>query len=171
MDTPGAKLDDGLMHPIASERPGKLGSGPADLAVTLNIDQPNAPFFDINGVVRPVFRPYCDILILWTSHISRPACQCSYSFSGNAERVIYYMNQKTDTSNCSGAAKVIWTCYMYNDSSEQMNSPRTSCPRNKCMQPLAHFLFNFLTYLQDPVGPELCHRYHDSRRWKSPVPL
>ncbi|KAJ7325855.1 laccase-2 [Mycena albidolilacea] len=50
VDTPGAKLDDGLMHPIASERPGKLGSGPADLAVTLNIAQPNSPFFDINGV-------------------------------------------------------------------------------------------------------------------------
>jgi hypothetical protein len=43
------------MHPIASEGPGNLGSGPADLAVTLNIAQPNAPFFDINGIVRPIF--------------------------------------------------------------------------------------------------------------------
>ncbi|KAJ7890149.1 laccase 3 [Mycena olivaceomarginata] len=50
VNIPGAKLDDGLMHPIASEGPGNLGSGPADLAVTLNIAQPNAPFFDINGI-------------------------------------------------------------------------------------------------------------------------
>jgi iron transport multicopper oxidase len=50
-------MDDGLMHPIASEGPGQLGSGPPDFAVTLNIAQPNPPFFDINGVVRPVSCP------------------------------------------------------------------------------------------------------------------
>ncbi|KAJ6514341.1 laccase [Mycena vitilis] len=50
VDTPGLKMDDGLMHPIASEGPGKLGSGPPDFAMTLNISQPNAPFFDINGI-------------------------------------------------------------------------------------------------------------------------
>ncbi|KAF7316551.1 putative Laccase-1 [Mycena indigotica] len=50
VNVPGPKMDDGLMHPIASERPGKLGSGPPDFAVTLNIAQPNLPFFDINGI-------------------------------------------------------------------------------------------------------------------------
>ncbi|KAJ6586518.1 laccase2 [Mycena vulgaris] len=53
VNVPGPKMDDGLMHPIASEGPGNLGSGPADFAVTLNIAQPNLPFFDINGVVQP----------------------------------------------------------------------------------------------------------------------
>ncbi|KAJ7759477.1 hypothetical protein B0H14DRAFT_3596086 [Mycena olivaceomarginata] len=35
------------MYPIASEHPGNLGSGPPDFTMTLNIAQPNAPFFDI----------------------------------------------------------------------------------------------------------------------------
>ncbi|KAF8893244.1 laccase [Mucidula mucida] len=48
--TAGVKLDDGLMHPIASEGPGKLGSGVADVHYVLNIAQPNPPFFDINGI-------------------------------------------------------------------------------------------------------------------------
>ncbi|KAJ7624386.1 laccase 3 [Roridomyces roridus] len=46
----GAKLDDSLMHPIASEGPGKLGSGPADKTIILNISQPTPPLFDINGI-------------------------------------------------------------------------------------------------------------------------
>ncbi|KAF7342452.1 putative Laccase-1 [Mycena venus] len=50
VDVPGAKLDDSLMHPIASEVPGNLGSKPADKTIVLNISQPNAPFFDINGI-------------------------------------------------------------------------------------------------------------------------
>ncbi|KAG6918644.1 laccase, multicopper oxidase, benzenediol:oxygen oxidorectuctase [Tephrocybe rancida] len=50
VDVPGKKLFEGDMHPIASEGPGKLGSGPADIAITLNIAQPNPPFFDINGI-------------------------------------------------------------------------------------------------------------------------
>lgn len=49
-NTPGVKLDDADMHPIAQEQPGKLGGGPPDIAFTLNIAQPNPPFFDINGI-------------------------------------------------------------------------------------------------------------------------
>lgn len=49
-NTPGIKLDDADMHPIASQGPGKLGSGPPDVAYVLNIAQPNPPFFDINGI-------------------------------------------------------------------------------------------------------------------------
>ncbi|KAF9266465.1 putative laccase 1d precursor [Marasmius fiardii PR-910] len=49
-NTPGVKLDDAQMHPIAQEHPGKLGAGPPDIAFTLNISQPNPPFFDINGI-------------------------------------------------------------------------------------------------------------------------
>jgi iron transport multicopper oxidase len=64
VEIPGAKMDDGLMHPIASEHPGNLGSGPPDLAVTLNIAQPTAPFFEINGVVRPISQLPCSVLIL-----------------------------------------------------------------------------------------------------------
>ncbi|KAJ7579850.1 laccase 3 [Mycena floridula] len=48
--TAGVKLDDHLMHPIASEGPGKLGSGPPDVAYNLVISQPNPPFFDINNI-------------------------------------------------------------------------------------------------------------------------
>ncbi|SJL08430.1 probable Laccase-1 [Armillaria ostoyae] len=49
-NTPGIKLDDADMHPIAQEWPGKLGDGPPDVAYTLSITQPNPPFFDINGI-------------------------------------------------------------------------------------------------------------------------
>jgi iron transport multicopper oxidase len=60
VNVPGAKLDDALMHPIASEGPGNLGSGPADYALVLNITQPNAPFFDINNIVRLIpENPHC----------------------------------------------------------------------------------------------------------------
>ncbi|KAJ7862117.1 hypothetical protein B0H14DRAFT_2575583 [Mycena olivaceomarginata] len=41
------ECSNGLMYPIASEHPGNLGSGPPDFTMTLNIAQPNAPFFDI----------------------------------------------------------------------------------------------------------------------------
>ncbi|KAF5348571.1 hypothetical protein D9756_009656 [Leucocoprinus leucothites] len=46
----GPKLLDQQMHPIAQEGPGKLGDGPPDVHITLNIAQPNPPFFDINGI-------------------------------------------------------------------------------------------------------------------------
>jgi len=46
----GPKLLDQQMHPIAQENPGKLGDGPPDVHITLNIAQPNPPFFDINGI-------------------------------------------------------------------------------------------------------------------------
>ncbi|RDB26212.1 Laccase-1 [Hypsizygus marmoreus] len=50
VNVPGKKLVEGDMHPIKEELPGKLGSGPADVAIVLNIAQPNPPFFDINGI-------------------------------------------------------------------------------------------------------------------------
>lgn len=48
--TPGLKMNDADMHPIAQVGPGNLGDGPADFAITLSISQPNPPFFDINGI-------------------------------------------------------------------------------------------------------------------------
>jgi iron transport multicopper oxidase len=50
VNTPGVKLNDSVMHPIAEVGPGNLGDGPADFAITLNISQPNPPLFDINGI-------------------------------------------------------------------------------------------------------------------------
>lgn len=38
-DPGGEKLNDAGMHPIADEGPGKLGSGPPDVALLLNISQ------------------------------------------------------------------------------------------------------------------------------------
>ncbi|KAJ7066264.1 laccase 3 [Mycena amicta] len=70
VDTPGLAMDDGLMHPIASEGPGKLGSGPPDLAVTLNIAQPNLPFFDINGISYQ--SPSLPVLLQLLSGASKP---------------------------------------------------------------------------------------------------
>ncbi|KAF9264305.1 laccase [Marasmius fiardii PR-910] len=49
-DTPGPKLNEADMHPIAQEAPGKLGSDPADVAFNLAVTNPNPPFFDINGI-------------------------------------------------------------------------------------------------------------------------
>lgn len=46
----GTKLIDALMHPIAQAGPGNLGTGPADFAITLNVSQPNPPYWDINGI-------------------------------------------------------------------------------------------------------------------------
>ncbi|KAJ7920599.1 laccase 3 [Mycena leptocephala] len=70
VDTPGLKMDDGLMHPIASEGPGQLGSGPPDFAVTLNIAQPNPPFFDINGV--SYLSPSLPVLLQLLSGAAKP---------------------------------------------------------------------------------------------------
>jgi iron transport multicopper oxidase len=47
---PGKKVMDVDLHPIAQEGPGKLGSGPPDVAYNLVIAQPNPPLFDINGI-------------------------------------------------------------------------------------------------------------------------
>ncbi|KAJ7136874.1 laccase [Mycena epipterygia] len=66
----GAKLDDSLMHPIASEGPGKLGSGPPDFAMVLNISQPNAPFFDINGI--SYLSPTLPVLLQLLSGAAKP---------------------------------------------------------------------------------------------------
>ncbi|KAJ7211771.1 laccase [Mycena pura] len=66
----GAKLDDALMHPIASQKPGKLGSGPPDHALTLNISQPNLPFFDINGISYQ--SPSLPVLLQLLSGASKP---------------------------------------------------------------------------------------------------
>ncbi|KAJ7203986.1 Cupredoxin, partial [Mycena rebaudengoi] len=52
VNVPGPKLDDGLMHPIAQENPGRYGAGPPGFAKVLNIDtDTSAPFFRINGIV------------------------------------------------------------------------------------------------------------------------
>ncbi|KAJ7760833.1 laccase-2 [Mycena maculata] len=50
VNVPRAAFNDSLMHPIASQHPGGLGSAPADLYVVLNIAQPHLPFFDINRI-------------------------------------------------------------------------------------------------------------------------
>jgi len=50
VNVPGHKLLDEEMHPIAEEMPGKLGAGAPDFPIVLNIAQPAAPFFDINGI-------------------------------------------------------------------------------------------------------------------------
>ncbi|KAJ6616355.1 laccase [Mycena sp. CBHHK59/15] len=71
VDVPGAKLDDSLMHPIASEGPGNLGSGPPDFAMTLNIAQPNPPFFDINGI--SYLSPSLPVLLQLLSGAAKPA--------------------------------------------------------------------------------------------------
>ncbi|TDL20836.1 laccase [Rickenella mellea] len=48
---PGLKLLEQNLHPTPDENPGAPGgSGAADVAITLNIAQPNPPFFDINGI-------------------------------------------------------------------------------------------------------------------------
>ncbi|KAJ7890152.1 laccase-1 [Mycena olivaceomarginata] len=70
VNVPGAKLDDSLMHPIASEGPGNLGSGPADYALVLNITQPNAPFFDINNI--SYISPSLPALLQLLSGASKP---------------------------------------------------------------------------------------------------
>ncbi|KAJ7584002.1 laccase 6 [Mycena floridula] len=66
----GVKLDDTLMHPIASEGPGKLGSGPPDVAYNLVISQPNAPFFDINNI--SYVSPSVPVLLQILSGASQP---------------------------------------------------------------------------------------------------
>ncbi|KAJ7176104.1 putative laccase 1d precursor [Mycena crocata] len=70
VNVPGLKMDDGLMHPIASEHPGQLGSGPPDFAMTLNIAQPTAPFFEINGV--SYLSPSLPVLLQLLSGAAKP---------------------------------------------------------------------------------------------------
>ncbi|KAF8063624.1 laccase [Lyophyllum atratum] len=69
-NTVGPKLLDQQMHPIASEHPGMLGSGPADVAITLNIAQPNPPFFDINGI--SYISPTVPVLLQLLSGAAKP---------------------------------------------------------------------------------------------------
>ncbi|KAJ7018613.1 laccase [Mycena alexandri] len=71
VNVPGAKLDDSLMHPIASEGPGKLGSGPPGFAMVLNISNTiNPPFFDINGISYQ--SPSLPVLLQLLSGASQP---------------------------------------------------------------------------------------------------
>ncbi|KAJ7904027.1 laccase-2, partial [Mycena leptocephala] len=71
VDIPGAKYDDALMHPIASEGPGNLGSKPADKTIVLSITQDNAPFFDINGI--SYLSPSLPVLLQLLSGASKPS--------------------------------------------------------------------------------------------------
>nr|UDP83122.1 laccase 6 [Cyathus bulleri] len=66
----GAKLLDTQMHPIAQENPGMLGDGPADVAITLNISQPNPPFWDINGI--SYLSPTVPVLLQLLSGAKKP---------------------------------------------------------------------------------------------------
>jgi len=70
VDTPGPKLLDQQMHPIASENPGKLGNGTADVEIVLNIAQPNPPFFDINGI--SYLSPSVPVLLQLLSGAAKP---------------------------------------------------------------------------------------------------
>ncbi|KAJ7174854.1 laccase [Mycena filopes] len=71
VDVPGAKLNDQLMHPIASEGPGKLGSGPPGFAKVLTISNTiNPPFFDINGISYQ--SPSLPVLLQLLSGASQP---------------------------------------------------------------------------------------------------
>ncbi|KAI0310062.1 putative laccase 2 precursor [Amylostereum chailletii] len=50
-NVPGKKLDDAEMHPIAEVGPGGLSDADGPVHhITLNIAQPNPPFFDINNI-------------------------------------------------------------------------------------------------------------------------
>lgn len=69
-NTPGVKLNDADMHPIAQEGPGKLGDGPPDVAYTLSITQPNPPFFDINGI--SYISPSVPVLLQILSGAAKP---------------------------------------------------------------------------------------------------
>ncbi|KAK0478771.1 laccase [Armillaria novae-zelandiae] len=69
-NTPGIKLNDADMHPIAQEGPGKLGDGPPDVAYTLSITQPNPPFFDINGI--SYISPSVPVLLQILSGAAKP---------------------------------------------------------------------------------------------------
>ncbi|KAF7424252.1 laccase [Pleurotus ostreatus] len=68
--TGGHKLNDADMHPIAQEGPGNLGTGPPDMAITLNIAQPNPPFFDINGI--SYLSPSVPVLLQMLSGARKP---------------------------------------------------------------------------------------------------
>ncbi|KAJ3568355.1 hypothetical protein NP233_g5768 [Leucocoprinus birnbaumii] len=66
----GPKLLDQQMHPIAQVGPGKLGDGPPDVHITLNIAQPNPPFFDINGI--SYISPTVPVLLQLLSGAKKP---------------------------------------------------------------------------------------------------
>ncbi|KAF9447931.1 multicopper oxidase [Macrolepiota fuliginosa MF-IS2] len=67
----GRGLLDQDMHPIAQEGPGKLGSGPADKSIVLNIDNTiHPPFFDINGI--SYISPSVPVLLQLLSGAKRP---------------------------------------------------------------------------------------------------
>ncbi|KAJ7620440.1 putative laccase 1d precursor [Roridomyces roridus] len=70
VNVPGRKYDDALMHPIASEGPGQLGSGPAT-PIRLEISQPNPPLFDINGV--SYISPSLPVLLQLLSGAAKPS--------------------------------------------------------------------------------------------------
>ncbi|KAJ7238982.1 laccase [Mycena rebaudengoi] len=71
VNVPGPKLDDGLMHPIAQENPGRYGAGPPGFAKVLNIDtDTSAPFFRINGI--SYLSPSLPVLLQLLSGAAKP---------------------------------------------------------------------------------------------------
>ncbi|KAJ7760816.1 putative laccase 2 precursor [Mycena maculata] len=60
---------EGAPDPIASQKPGYLGSAPVDLSVVLNIAQPNAPFFDIKRNPPADFIPSEQLILLPSNSI------------------------------------------------------------------------------------------------------
>ncbi|KAJ7157671.1 laccase2 [Mycena crocata] len=71
-DIAGRVYDDSFMHPIASEKPGKLGSAPADIPKVLTISQTTgSPFFDINGI--SYLSPSLPVLLQLLSGAAKPA--------------------------------------------------------------------------------------------------
>ncbi|KAF8896583.1 laccase 6 [Infundibulicybe gibba] len=69
-NVPGVKLNEADMHPIKQVGPGSLGNGAADVAIVLNIAQPNPPFFDINGI--SYISPSVPVLLQLLSGASKP---------------------------------------------------------------------------------------------------
>ncbi|KAF8896582.1 laccase [Infundibulicybe gibba] len=64
----GVKLNEADMHPLID--PGITGSQPPDVAIVLNIAQPNPPFFDINGI--SYVSPSVPVLLQLLSGASKP---------------------------------------------------------------------------------------------------
>ncbi|PFH53178.1 multicopper oxidase [Amanita thiersii Skay4041] len=71
VNVPGVKALDQFLSPIPSEGPGQLGDGPADIPITLNIAQPNPPFFDINNI--SYLSPTLPVLLQLLSGAKKPA--------------------------------------------------------------------------------------------------
>ncbi|KAJ7249604.1 putative laccase 1d precursor [Mycena rebaudengoi] len=71
-DPGGAKLDDGLMHPILAENPGRYGSGPPGVPpIRLEIDKDSAaPFFRINNI--SYLSPSLPVLLQLLSGAAKP---------------------------------------------------------------------------------------------------